>query len=469
MSDSHIFSVPKEFAAFKFDEWHKTYGPLIRIKLGMKQWVLIGDPYVANDILKVKGAVTSGRPFHLYMSKYGALNERGLVFTHPDKRWKRCRAIAQALLTPKAIASKTDMINFEAIQTIELLLADTRKHGYTNVFKLMQLGTLNIIMQTCLGIRAKTLDDPLGKTMIDYIDTSIRFSAPEQDLQTFFPGLSKLIRTFTDNEDEMKNFIFEKRNPYFQRLIKNALSNKPDCFIKEIYKLKEANDLEDDDILVFIVDILEAATDTTAITLSWAFLILSHHKDVQKKLQKEIDGFISDYGRLPVFEEREKFPYLLSVQKECIRYRPAVPLCLPHETTEDVEYQGYIIPKGTAVLANTFTMNFNEEFYDDPKAFIPERYMNDQRPLSVSVNASVKTRDQFVFGWGRRLCPGVHMSDVELFIFWVRILATTQIEAPLGQNGDPVLPDLNAYHDGGLTFAPFQQNLRFIERSNRLI
>ncbi|KAI9493967.1 cytochrome P450 [Zychaea mexicana] len=448
--------------------WHSKMGPIYRIKMGVKPWIIIGDPYIANDILKVKGAITAGRPFHLYMSHYGALDERGLVFTYPDKRWKSCRAIAQGLLSPKAVADKVEMMQSEAAKITELILKGTKESGYVDVFKSMQLATLNIIMQTCFGIRAKSLDDPLAHTMFDLIDTSIKLSAPDQDMQTFLPALSGLLRLFTSSENTMRDFVYKKRNPEFWRLIQEARENDSDCFVKNIYRLKEENGLEDDDILVFMVDMIEAATDTTAITLSWSFLILSHYPDVQLKVQNEIDTFITKHNRLPVYEERENFPFMLSVQKESMRYRAVIPMNLPHEVTKDFEYNGYLIPKGTAILASTYTLNLSEEFYDNPREFIPERYLYDKRPLSVSVNANSQTRDQFVFGWGRRICPGVHMSDVELFNFWVRILATARIEPPL-LNGQPVYPDLNAYHDGGLTVGPSETKLRFVERHDRLI
>ena len=60
--------------------------------------------------------------------------------------------------------------------------------------------------------------------------------------------------------------------------------------------------------------------DTTAVLLSRAFVILCHYKDVQIKIQQEIDSFVQKNRRYPVFEERESFPFMLSTQKECIRY-----------------------------------------------------------------------------------------------------------------------------------------------------
>lgn len=67
-----------------------------------------------------------------------------------------------------------------------------------------------------------------------------------------------------------------------------------------------------------VADLLSAGADTISVSLSWMFVTLSHHPQVQKKLHAEIDDFVKSHGRLPTFEERDQFPFLISVQKECM-------------------------------------------------------------------------------------------------------------------------------------------------------
>ncbi|CEI92637.1 hypothetical protein RMCBS344292_06891 [Rhizopus microsporus] len=50
-------------------KWHQEYGPIIRIKMGVQNWLLLGDPQVAHEILVSKGLVTSGRPEHTFLGK----------------------------------------------------------------------------------------------------------------------------------------------------------------------------------------------------------------------------------------------------------------------------------------------------------------------------------------------------------------------------------------------------------------
>ena len=63
--------------------------------------------------------------------------------------------------------------------------------------------------------------------------------------------------------------------------------------------------------------------------------------------------------------------------------------------------------------------------YKQPSEFRPERFL--------SVDGSTPERDpnEFVFGFGRRLCPGRYLADVELYLVVATTLALFNIERPL--------------------------------------
>lgn len=76
---------------------------------------------------------------------------------------------------------------------------------------------------------------------------------------------------------------------------------------------------------------------------------LSPH--VVRKAQEEIDRVIGN-DRLPTSMDRPNLPYIEAVVKEVLRWHPVAPMGLPHtSTTEDV-FEGYLIPKGSMVIAN---------------------------------------------------------------------------------------------------------------------
>lgn len=59
-------------------------------------------------------------------------------------------------------------------------------------------------------------------------------------------------------------------------------------------------------------------------------------------------------------------------------------------------------------------MHYNPDVYENPTSFNPDRFLDHTRTISASANGSIDTRDQFNFGWGRRICPGIYLVRVIL-------------------------------------------------------
>ena len=93
------------------------------------------------------------------------------------------------------------------------------------------------------------------------------------------------------------------------------------------------------------------------------------YPEVQKKAQAEIDAVVGP-DRLPEIEDRPSLPYINALIKELMRWNLVTPLgepfyhmvlllviltCsegFPHMATNDDEYDGYYIPKGTIIFGN---------------------------------------------------------------------------------------------------------------------
>ena len=79
--------------------------------------------------------------------------------------------------------------------------------------------------------------------------------------------------------------------------------------------------------------------------------------EVQKKAQAELDAVIGP-DRLPEHSDRSSLPYINAVVHELVRWHLVVPTGLAHKTTQDDEYCGYLIPKNTIVIANSWSVAF---------------------------------------------------------------------------------------------------------------
>ncbi|KAI8376546.1 cytochrome P450 [Radiomyces spectabilis] len=447
-------------------KWHEELGPIIQVNMGVLPYVMISDAEIAHEIFVTKGSVTSSRTFHTFTTNYYSLKGRGIVFASSDTNWKRTRTAALSILAPKRVGEFDDLIQNEADVLLESLMKATEREGGINPVKSLQAFSLNVILTTTLAKRVTSVDDPLFKEIIHVVDEGMKRAAVDNDISTFLPLLS-FMNLFSNKIKNMEDFIKNKRDPTFKRLIAEALQGEQDCFVKSFYDSQYA--LTEDDILVTINDLLSAGSDTVSVTLSWAFLILSQHPEVQKKIRDEVDAFIKEHHRFPNFTERDAFPYLLSVQKECFRYRPISLFGIPHLTTEDVECRGYLIPKNTAITVNFNAVHLDAKRFPNPTEFIPERYIDNTQTMMAAANGKIEKRDHFNFGWGRRLCPGIHLAETELFYTWTRIFAKCVIEPELDNNGNPIHVSLDDATDAGLVILPTPYKVRFTPRTDALL
>jgi len=70
-----------------------------------------------------------------------------------------------------------------------------------------------------------------------------------------------------------------------------------------------------------------------------------------KQLQEKIDASC-DETRMPTFEDFGSIPFVGATVQEVLRWRPVSSGGFMHSLTEDVTYNGYVLPKGSAVVGN---------------------------------------------------------------------------------------------------------------------
>lgn len=97
-------------------------------------------------------------------------------------------------------------------------------------------------------------------------------------------------------------------------------------------------------------------------------------------------------------------------------------------------YDGYQIPKHTAVYANVWHMHHSPEDYESPDKFEPERFLrhpqgmrpgavNDPATMEASTSsASASVRATYSFGFGRRVCPGMQLAKESLILGLAKML-----------------------------------------------
>ncbi|KEP44975.1 cytochrome P450 family protein [Rhizoctonia solani 123E] len=149
------------------------------------------------------------------------------------------------------------------------------------------------------------------------------------------------------------------------------------------------------------------------------FFMLALYPEVAQQAQAENDSVVGR-ERLPDFSDRESLPYVDALVQELMRVSPPAPLGFPHTVTEDIEYRGYRIPKGASISPNIWGILHDPKHYSSPHRFIPARYLKS--------NPDPDPR-KYIFGFGRRVCPGIHVANDSTWIMCAAVLALFDIRA----------------------------------------
>ncbi|KIJ19369.1 hypothetical protein PAXINDRAFT_7852 [Paxillus involutus ATCC 200175] len=168
---------------------------------------------------------------------------------------------------------------------------------------------------------------------------------------------------------------------------------------------------------------LGSVETTYAVLLLFVYSMMTH-PETQVRAQAEIDHVVGTQ-RLPNFGDRPALPYVDALLRETLRCRPVPPIGIPHATSEDDIYEGYYIPKGATITVNVWAISQNEAKYSDPTAFLPERFLQSDGTLNDD-------NLPWIFGFGRRVCPGKHLADASLWCAMVCILTMFKIEKTEG-------------------------------------
>jgi cytochrome P450 len=153
-----------------------------------------------------------------------------------------------------------------------------------------------------------------------------------------------------------------------------------------------------------------AGHETTALVLFYAFYLLAGSPETADRLAAELSEVLG--GRAPTAADTPNLRYTEWVVRESMRlYPPAWGIA--REALADCEIGGYFVPRGTQLFMVQRLVHRDRRWFDDPEAFMPERWDND-------LIKRLPRCAYFPFGDGPRICIGNHFAMMES----VLILAT---------------------------------------------
>jgi cytochrome P450 len=161
--------------------------------------------------------------------------------------------------------------------------------------------------------------------------------------------------------------------------------------------------LSDKELRDEVQTFLGAGNETTAVTLAWAWYLLSRHPEVDRQLRAELSTVLGD--RVPTFADLPQLQYTRMIIDETLRLYPPAWAMLRSTIGED-EIGGYHIPAKALVILSPYVTQRRTDFWQNPEGFDPERF-------TPECSASRPRYAYFPFGGGPRQCIGNEFALME--------------------------------------------------------
>ncbi|KAF8666648.1 cytochrome p450 [Rhizoctonia solani] len=413
--------MPKGHPWLKFTEWARGYGDIVHLRVHTNNIIILSSYEGILELFEKRGALYSQRPrrMMILMMGWGKL----IAFTGHGKRWKAYRKYANSGF------SKTAVLKYHGGQTKDVHVFLQRLLNSPEDFaKQLNMLVGMIIMRITYGYQVQEAGDPFVTISDEAIASMSTTGVAGRYLVDSYPFL-RFLPTW------LPGMKFKAMAQEWSKL--------PYRMVEEPYQWVRKQMNEGKAVPSFLLDLLDSIGND------------EHGKDMAKwtagsmynagshTTVSTLSNFIlAMVPTLPTMSDRPKLPYLECILLETMRWYPVTPLTVPHRVEREDMYQGYRIPANSTVFANIYAITRDERIFPNPEAFIPERFDGTQ-PGPTPLDPR-----EFVFGIGRRICPGNTVADATIFLVMANLVATMDITKAKDENGHEIEPQV--VRTGGL-------------------
>uniref|UniRef100_A0A1J3DIN8 (+)-abscisic acid 8'-hydroxylase n=2 Tax=Noccaea caerulescens TaxID=107243 RepID=A0A1J3DIN8_NOCCA len=404
---------PNVFFASK----QKRYGSVFKSHILGCPCVMISSPEAAKFVLVTKS--------HLFKPTFPASKERMLgkqaIFFHQGDYHAKLRKLVLRAFMPEAIR--------DMVPDIESIAQDSLRNwdGTTiNTYQEMKTYTFNVALLSIFGKDEVLYREDLKRCY--YILEKGYNSMPINLPGTLF---HKAMKARKELSQILARILSERRQ--------NGSSHND--LLGSFMGDKE--ELTDEQIADNIIGVIFAARDTTASVMTWILKYLAENPNVLEAVTEEQMAIRKgkEEGESLSWGDTKKMPITSRVIQETLRVASILSFTF-REAVEDVEYEGYLIPKGWKVLPLFRNIHHNADIFSNPGKFDPSRFEVAPKPNTF-----------MPFGNGTHSCPGNELAKLEMSIMihhlttkyrWSIVGASDGIQYgpfALPQNGLPIVLD----------------------------
>jgi len=395
----------------------REYGDIVRIPIVSDSRIFLNHPDYIEQVTVIQQS-----KFHkskLTKDVTRRLLGEGLLISEGDF-WRRQRRLAQP-------AFQRNRINEYAATMVESAEAHSRKWQDSeerDIAHEMMALTLDVAVRTLFGTTLPGEARQVGRSLEFLMRYSLRRTrSPFKLPETWPTPANRRAEREIQFLDSLVYRIIDERKRLGDASEHNDLLSLLMAAMDEDGTQMTPKQLRDE-----IMTLFTAGHETTALTLSWAWYLLSQNPSAETRLYEELRFVLA--GRPPSIADLGQLPYLRGVVNEVLRlYPPAY--VLARTSIAPCTIGGYDLPIGSTIVLSQWVTHRDARFFNDPNAFIPERWLDgleDRLPAGA----------YFPFGDGPRRCIGQNFALMEVLLVLAVIAQKFQFRLASGQK---IVPD----------------------------
>ncbi len=436
------------------DRLVKRYGDICLLRFGSVPTVIISNPELLHE------AFGKAELADRWVSEIMDIlsGQKDLVLAPYGEHWRQMQRFAnRELLSARNIDTVRERYIERVVDGLVARMAESGSRGeLVYPMQLTMQSNSNLMFRALFGSEEGESVEFLEHRdrLLSYI-TWLFASATATNMVDYIPWLRFLPRNGVKEATRQAEISSEVITALVEaaRARPGVDFSSPTCLVEVMLAREETGEISGDMTKDLCADMIIAGTDTSAQTINWFLLLMANRPDIQARVHEELDRVI---GRdaVPAVDDRARLPFVFACLAESMRYRTIGPLGLPHKASEDTEVGGYLIPAGTQVLGNIYSIHHNPDYWSSPHKFIPERFMPQ---ADGSMSAAMTSPSYLPFGTGHRRCPGRRFAETTVWLHITRMMHRLRLETP---DGRP-LPEDEMF---GLAISPKPYSLRVTQR-----
>ena len=397
-----------------FTGWAREFGDIFYYRAGWIHVYFLNSPELIESVL-----VTNQQNFRkdrVIQNSRWFLGQ-GLL-TSEGGEWLRQRRLSQPAFHRERLALYARIINACAEEML-----DSWKDGENrDVHQEMMQLTLRVVAKVLFSVDVKNESKEVAAALnlLMKHSSGARMLLPPWVRYLPLPFLIRVRRAVRQLDEVVYRIIRERRRSENDNgdLLSMLMSARDE----------DGSRMTDRQLRDEVMTFLLAGHETTALSLSWAWFLLSENPEAENKLHHELARVLD--GKNPSFEDLPRLCYTEAVVKESVRLYPPA-WSLARTAAEDFEIGGYLVPAGSNVVMSQWIMHRDPRFFPSPEQFDPGRWFEEH-------TQRLPRFAYFPFGGGPRYCVGASFAMMEATLLLAAIAQRFRLRMVPGHKVVPV-------------------------------